>query len=183
MNRKQAYNRVDYFSELESADKEAIARRATTRSFRKNTILISAGDESDCLFVVMSGRLKVYLADERGKEISIRIAGPGEVVGELAVLSKGPRAADVICLEDCQLSVISRSDFMECMHDHPEIAYRIIQSLVERIRTMTDDISTLALPSWRGLHRPGMIAQQPVMDYRLPLFLYRLIQLETMSRR
>ena len=97
------------------------------------------------LYVVVSGRVRIYLDDESGHEITLRTLGPGGCFGELAVLSAGPRAANVSTVEDSRLAIISRADFAQCLHNNPEISLRIIHSLVQRIREMTEDVSTLAL--------------------------------------
>lgn len=116
-----------------------------TRHYRKNTIIINKGEEANTLYVILSGALRVFLDDEQGNELTIRLLGPGDVFGELALLSGAPRVANVISTEDCDLSIISRTHFMDCLTRNPDIAFRIILSLVQRVQEMTEDISTLAL--------------------------------------
>lgn len=100
---------------------------------------------ADILYVVLSGRLRVYLDDDQGNEVTIRLLEAGEIFGELAVVSDAPRSANVMCLEDCRLCMISGGDFMDCLSKNSDIAFRIIQSLVQRVQEMTEEISTLAL--------------------------------------
>lgn len=122
-----------------------LATHAVVRRYRKNTIVLSKGEESDAMYVVVSGRLRVYLDDEHGNELIIRLLGPGDVFGELAMLSGAPRSANVMTTEDCELSVISRLHFMECLAANSQIGFHIIRGLVQRIQEMTEEISTLAL--------------------------------------
>lgn len=136
---------IDLFADLSEEDRRALAVHATIRSFKKNTIVMTVGDETDYLYVVLAGRLKIYLDDADGREITLRFLGPGDAFGELAVLSEGPRVANVATLEDSRLSAISKADFLECLNHNPGISLSIIRLLVERIREMTEDISTLAL--------------------------------------
>ncbi len=136
---------VELFKNLPEEGRQVLAKHATTRSFKKNTIIMTTGDETDSLYVVVSGRVKIYLDDARGREITLRTIDPGGSFGELAMLSEGPRAANVTTLEASRLSVISKDDFMQCLHDNPAVSIMIIRSLVERIREMTEDVSTLAL--------------------------------------
>ncbi len=145
MNKDCIFKGIELFANLPEEGRQVLAKHATTRMFKKNTIVMSAGDQTDSLYVVVSGRVKIYLDDARGREITLRTIGPGGSFGELAVLSEGPRAANVSTLAESRLSVISKDDFMRCLHDNPTIAFMIIRLLVERVRDMTEDVSTLAL--------------------------------------
>ncbi|MGI9287925.1 MAG: Crp/Fnr family transcriptional regulator [Pseudomonadales bacterium] len=136
---------VELFKDLPEEGQQTLAKHATTRTFKRNTIVMSAGDQTNSLYVVESGRVRIYLDDARGHEITLRTIGPGGSFGELAMLSEGPRAANVVTLEESRLSVISKNDFMQCLHSNPAVSFMIIRSLVERIREMTEDVSTLAL--------------------------------------
>ncbi len=136
---------IALFTDLPESDLAALTSHATARRYKKNTIVVTKGDDSDSLYVILSGRLRVYLDDEQGNEITIRNLEPGEAFGELALLSGEPRAANVVTLQDSELSVVSKQDFMSCLTSNPSIAFRIIKSLVERIQAMTEDISSLAL--------------------------------------
>lgn len=136
---------IPLFADLPEDDLRILATHAVVRRYRKNTIVISKGEESDTMYVVRSGRLRVYLDDAHGNELTIRLLGPGDVFGELAMLSGAPRSANVTTTEDCELSVVSRSHFMECLAANSQIGFRIIRGLVHRIQEMTEEISTLAL--------------------------------------
>lgn len=136
---------IPLFADLPEDDLRILATHAVVRRYRKNTIVIGKGEESDTMYVVLSGRLRVYLDDEHGNELIIRLLGPGDVFGELAMLSGAPRSANVMTTEDCELSVISRLHFMECLAANSQIGFRIIRGLVHRIQEMTEEISTLAL--------------------------------------
>ncbi len=137
--------RIPLFADLPGDDLRILAAHAVVRRYKKNTIVIGKGEESDTMYVVHSGRLRVFLDDEHGNEHIIRLLGPGDVFGELAMLSGAPRSANVITTEDCELSVISRLHFMECLAANSQIGFRIIRGLVQRIQEMTEEISTLAL--------------------------------------
>ncbi|MGA8261318.1 MAG: Crp/Fnr family transcriptional regulator [Arenicellales bacterium] len=137
--------RIPLFADLPDDALTALSTRAATRHYKKNTVVVSKDTAGDVMYAVLSGRLRVYLDDEQGNEITIRLLEPGDVFGELALLSGAPRSANVLSIEDCKLSVISRNDFMECLTANPQITFHIIRTLVRRIQEMTDDISALAL--------------------------------------
>lgn len=129
---------------LSEAEVNAIARRAVTRAFPKNTIVVSEGDRTDTLHIVVSGRVKIYVSDEKGKEIVLNFAGPGEYFGEL-VLDEGPRAASVMTLEPSRFLIVPKEDLREFVAQSPDFALHLIRKLIRRVRVLTNDIKSLAL--------------------------------------
>jgi len=129
---------------LSEADLEAVARRAVTRTFPKNTVVVSEGDGTDSLYIIVSGRIKVFVSDEKGKEIVLGNAGPGEYFGEM-VLDEGPRSASVMTLEATQFLVVPKEDFMEFVAKSPEFSLHLIRKLIRRARSLTSDVKSLAL--------------------------------------
>ena len=87
-----------------------IAASGVIRSFPKNTVLINEGDLGDSLFIILTGKVKVYASNAAGKEVVIAFHGAGEYVGEMS-LDGAPRSASVIALSDSKLSFVSRSAF------------------------------------------------------------------------
>src|SRR5690242_13187002 len=92
---------------LSEAELRTISRRAVTRSFPKNTVVVSEGDRTDSLYIILSGRVKIFVSDDAGKEIVLNTAGPGEYFGEM-VLDAGPRSASVMTVEPTRFSVIPK---------------------------------------------------------------------------
>lgn len=133
------------FTGLPEDDLQALVSKTAVRRYRKNTIVVSMGEESDTMYIVRSGRLRVFVDDGQGNEVTIRLIEAGDVFGELAVLGGGGRTANVITTEDCELFGISRSDFMDYLGRNSQAVFHVIQALVQRIRDMTGEISTLAL--------------------------------------
>lgn len=133
------------FSELSPENLKLIADHGVVRQFSKNTVLITENDDSDSLYVIHSGKVKVFLSDESGKEFILNIHGPGEYFGELAMIDNSPRSASVITLEPCKMSVVPRSEFKNCLAENPEIAYELIRSLSGRVKALTESARNLAL--------------------------------------
>lgn len=136
---------IALFSGLSEADMAAISSLAVTRSFPKNTLVIYEGDTSDSLYVVLSGKVKVFLSDEEGKEVTLNLQGAGEYFGELAILDEAPRSASVITTEDTKLAVLSKAAFEKCMEQHSTIALAIMRGLARRLRELTENVRSLAL--------------------------------------
>jgi CRP/FNR family cyclic AMP-dependent transcriptional regulator len=129
---------------LSEAEVRAMARHAVTRAFPKNTIVVTEGDRTDTLHVIVSGRVKIYVSDEKGKEIVLNHAGPGEYFGEL-VLDGGTRAASVMTLEPCRFLIVPKEDLRELVAQSPDFALHLIRKLIRRVRVLTGDVKSLAL--------------------------------------
>lgn len=145
MDGKVVLNKVSLFEGLPDSDLKQISNLATVRTFPRNTVIISEGDNSDSMYVVLAGKVKVYLSDDEGKEIIINILKEGDYFGELALLDESPRSASVMTLEDCRFAVLSKRAFDECLKSNPEIALQVIRGLSARLRYLTENVKSLAL--------------------------------------
>jgi CRP/FNR family cyclic AMP-dependent transcriptional regulator len=135
---------VSLFSALSPQEIAALADAAIVRTYPKNTIVVTEGERSDSLYVILSGRVKVFLSDEHGKDLVINVEGPGEYFGELA-LDEGPRSASVATLESCKMAVIANEVLRGFLASHPEAAVQLIRGLIARARRMTESLKDLAL--------------------------------------
>lgn len=133
------------FSELAPADIQLIASHGVARRYPKGSVLINEGDESDSLYVILEGKVRVYLSDDSGKEVILRTQGSGEYFGELAIIDSAPRSASVITVETTRVSVVTRAAFEQCMREHEDLALQLIRSLATRVRSLTENVRNLAL--------------------------------------
>jgi CRP/FNR family transcriptional regulator, cyclic AMP receptor protein len=123
---------------------KSLADHGSVKAYPKNAVIVNEGDRSDSLFVILSGKVKIYLADEDGKEVLLNTQGPGEYFGEI-ILDEGPRSASVMTLEPSKFSIVSRAQFQEFLATHPEAALELIRSLIQRVRALTKTVGNLAL--------------------------------------
>ena len=137
------------FLGLSEQDIAALSRRAVTRAFPKNTIILNEGDQTDSLYIILSGRVKVFLANEEGKEIVLDTQGPGEYFGEM-VLDEGPRSASVMTLEPCRFQLIPKDDVKAMLQSHPDFAMHLVRKLIYRGRVLTEHVKSLALQNVYG---------------------------------
>jgi len=121
-----------------------IAARGGVHRYPANTILIHEGDSGDSLFILLSGRVKIYSAGESGKEVVISTHGPGEYFGEMA-LDGGVRSTSVMTLEPSTCSVVSGANLREFIEAHPDFAKHLIRKLIWRVRQATESVKSLAL--------------------------------------
>ena len=115
------------------------------RSFPRGTTVMAAGDATDSLYVVMSGRLKVLMSDDEGREVILTMLGPSEYFGEMGLIDDSPRSASVITVEACELLVLSKRDFKNCLSENFEMAMTVMRGLVKRLREADRKIGSLAL--------------------------------------
>ena len=129
---------------FDADDLDALIALGTVRPFPKNTVLVQEGDKSDQLYVVISGRLKVFLGDADGKEVIIDSLGPRQFFGEMA-LDGEPRSASVMTMEAASLCILQREQFKQFLADKPQAALALIYALIKRARTLTRTVGNLAL--------------------------------------
>jgi CRP/FNR family transcriptional regulator, cyclic AMP receptor protein len=129
---------------LNSRELAAISAPAVTRSFPAGTVVLSEGDATNSLYVVLSGRVKIFLADPTGREIVLGHTGPGEYFGEMT-LDGGPRSASVVTEEVTRLSIIPQADFKHFIAANPDFAFHLVKKLISRVRSLTDNVKSLAL--------------------------------------
>ena len=123
---------------------EKIAAVATVRTFSKRAIIVTEGDETDSLYVVLSGKARVFVADDKGREVQLNQLGPGEYFGEVT-LDGGPRSASVMAIEDTRCAIVKRGEFTPFLEAHPELALHIVRKLAHRVRELTENVRSLAL--------------------------------------
>jgi CRP/FNR family transcriptional regulator, cyclic AMP receptor protein len=123
---------------------DEIAARASVRAFPKRAIIVSEGDETDSLYVVLAGRVRVFVADENGREVQFNQIGPGEYFGEVAI-DGGPRSASVMALEDSRCAVVKRAELNSFLEHHPEFTQHLVRKLAHRVRELTESVRSLAL--------------------------------------
>ena len=141
---------VPLLSGLTADDVVAVAEHAVSRVFPKNAVIVNEGDLSESLYVILSGRVKVYSSDDDGNEIILSFQGPGEYFGEMALLDETPRSASVVTLEPTRLAVISKEEFRNCLVNQPDIGLDLIHNLVRRVRALTEKVKSLGLEDVYG---------------------------------
>ena len=145
----------------------ALAARGNSRSFRAQTILLNEGDAGGSLYIVLSGRLRVYASSPEGRDVILSEHGPGEYVGELS-LDGTPRSASVKAVEATTCCVVAGAQVPEFLAEHPEFALHLTQKLTRMVRRLTEQVKSLALQDVYGrMVRLLMELSEPVGDERV----------------
>lgn len=132
------------FEGLTENELRALLAKATQRTVPKNAILVTEGDETDTVFFVLDGRIKVFLSDASGKEVVINVQGPGEYFGEMS-LEPGGRSASVMTLEQSRIAIVKMAEFRAFLLAHPEFQQALVRKLIRRVRGLTRHVRDLAL--------------------------------------
>jgi CRP-like cAMP-binding protein len=124
---------IALFKGLREAELRELAERAEIVAFPAEATIIREGDPADSLFLILSGKVKVYLTDAHGKKVVVDVRRAGQYVGEM-MLDDKPRSASVRTIEPSEFAVISRADFKALIAKHPEVALQVIRNLIRTTR-------------------------------------------------
>jgi CRP/FNR family cyclic AMP-dependent transcriptional regulator len=136
---------VPLFASFQDEQLRTLVTLVTRRSAPRGSTIMAAGDLTDTLYIVISGRLKVMMGDADGKEVILTIIGPGEFFGEMGLIDDNPRSASVVAIEPCELLSITKRDFKKSMAENFEMATAVMRGLVRRLREADRKIGSLAL--------------------------------------
>ena len=136
---------IPLFSTLDPEDLQVIERKAVRKSYRRNTIIIEYGDDASTLFLLIRGKVKIFVSGEGDKEVVFGERGPGAFIGEFALLTGGKRSASVQTTEDSEFLVLKQDAFNEAIYKHPEIALHLLRDLAKRACDLSDEMSAVAL--------------------------------------
>ncbi|HKB73618.1 MAG TPA: Crp/Fnr family transcriptional regulator [Burkholderiales bacterium] len=136
---------VPLFSALPEQQLALLTSVVSRKSFPRGATIIAKDDITESLYVVISGRLKVMMSDEEGREVILAILGPNEFFGEMGLLDDSPRSASVVALEACEMLSLSKRDFKKCLAENFEMTMTVMRGLVKRLREADQKIGSLAL--------------------------------------
>jgi len=143
-------DKVEIFEGLSEDELNVLAASSVVRSYPKNTVIINENDHADSLYVIESGKVKVYCSDKNGKEFIMNTLEAGDCFGELALLDDDKRTASVRTMEKASFMIIYKEDFNKVIENQPNIAKTLIKNLTRRVRKLTQDVKALALQDVYG---------------------------------
>jgi CRP-like cAMP-binding protein len=141
---------VPIFSELDDSTLNQISKLGIRKSFIKDSVVLFEHETGSALFVIVNGKVKVSRVSDDGKEVILTILGESDFFGEMAILDGQSRSANVTAMEDSELFIIQRSEFLELIQSHPEIAIALLQELTSRLRAADMKIKSLSLKDAEG---------------------------------
>jgi len=141
---------VPLFAGLSPAHLQAVADMAVPRSYARGSLVFRQEDAADGLYLVESGRVKVFLTQTDGEEVIVGLLGPGDHFGEMALIDAQPRSTGAMAHQDCELRVIPKRDFRRLLGESNELAQSLLQGLSERLRGANRMIESLATQDVTG---------------------------------
>jgi CRP/FNR family transcriptional regulator, cyclic AMP receptor protein len=137
------------FKNFEPSIIDRILSRAVIRKIKKGTVLFRKGDIGSTLYAVCAGSVRISVPSEQGQDAIFNVIPSGELFGEIALLDGGPRTADAVAVEDSELMIIDRRDFIPMVRENPDVAMKLIELVCARLRRTSEqveDIMFLGLP-------------------------------------
>jgi CRP-like cAMP-binding protein len=132
------------FLSLDREALDAVAACCTQRRFVRGQYLFHQGDAGDQLYVIAGGLVKVVFSVENGDEMVLATLGPGQVLGELAVLDRVPRSASVVAVRASSALMLDRSVLLALMRSHPSVMDAMMVLLGGLVRRLTEHAGDLA---------------------------------------
>ena len=145
MRHRELLHRVSIFADLDAEALSGLEQLAFEKRFARDNVIVGQQDPGDALFVVCSGRVKVVLYGDSGREVILSIFKPGDFFGEMSLLDNQPRSANVIALTDATLLILERRAFAEHLQRHPNMALDVLAEMSRRLRRADSIIGNLAL--------------------------------------
>lgn len=158
------FKNISIFEGLPENELKIVEGLGITRTYPKSTVIINEGDQANAMYVIVSGRVRIYVSDESGKEFILSTMGPGEYFGELSLLDDEARSASVVTVEKSVFAIIHKDDFTRTLLTQPNIALVLLKNLTRRIRNLTENVKTLALQDVYGRIRKTLLAMAVEKD-------------------
>lgn len=138
------------YNTLDERGLHSLANIAIRRTYRKNAVIIQAGDDTNTMFILIEGEMRVYVEDEQGKQLTLRILKSGDSFGEVALIGNFPRTASVMTITDCVVAAFPREKYLSFLEQHPEILLALARTLANLVRDTTEELSSIALSDVYG---------------------------------
>jgi CRP/FNR family transcriptional regulator, cyclic AMP receptor protein len=141
---------VPIFSELNDATIEKISKIGIRKTFKKDSVVLYENETGSALFVIVEGKVKISRVSDDGREVILTILNDSDFFGEMAILDGLSRSANVTAMEDSELFIIQRNDFIALLQTHPEISIALLKELTQRMRAADLKIKSLSLKDAEG---------------------------------
>ncbi|GIX21433.1 MAG: Crp/Fnr family transcriptional regulator [Gammaproteobacteria bacterium] len=136
---------IPLFEGLDDAQRALLAGACLRRRYPRGALVVQEGEQSDTLYLIIQGQVKVCRSTEDGREVVLSLLREGEHFGEMALLDAQPRSASVYTMTASELGLIRKADFERVLLDNPRLALAIMVSLCQRLRAADRSIESLAL--------------------------------------
>jgi len=150
MDCRELLGKVSIFSSMKPNELDQLLTATTTRRLKAKQTLCRKGDPGNHLYGILSGCLKILTTGKDGRDIVFTLMGPGEVLGEIALLDGEKRSATVVAVEPTELLSLDRRALIPFFDRHPSAVISLASVLASRVRRLSDraeDRQTMPLPA------------------------------------
>jgi CRP-like cAMP-binding protein len=137
------------FASLTESELRALTARTIRKRFQQGELLFAEGDTCTGLFLVASGKIRIFKLSPSGREQVLAVEGPGSSFAELPVFDGGNYPAAASAVEDAEILFISRKDFQAFCREHPDVALKVIAVVGGRLRRLVGIIEELSFTTVR----------------------------------
>jgi CRP/FNR family transcriptional regulator, cyclic AMP receptor protein len=160
--------KLDLFQGLSAAELARVNDLLGRTKFPAGAMILTADQPGEIAYIILEGTLKVSTLQSSGRELTLALLGPGEVVGELAVADRGGRSADVTALEPSVLVWLDRGSFVQLRRDIPAITENLLHLLARRLRLANAQLQAMATLDVHGRVARQLLALANVLGENLP---------------
>lgn len=160
---------VPLLARLPEAEIRALASSGQVHEHRAGELIFQEGDPGDSLHIVVEGGVRIVVLSPAGEEATVALLGPGECVGDLALLDGRPRSASAIATQPTRTLVVTREAFRRWLGDRPLAALALLETLSLRVRRTDEalaDFAFLDLPQRLAKRLLELAARHPEMGVR-----------------
>ena len=134
MELKEGLRQVPFLESLEDSQIDYLVKIGKRVPLNSRELLFRKGDPGRCMYVILEGRIQIYMESSDGQAAVLRVLESGQFLGEMALLDGGARSANALTLTPCEVFVLERASFLNLITTYPELLTRLLSGLTERLR-------------------------------------------------
>ena len=159
------FRNIDVFDQLDTKVHQLLAASVQIRHYPKGKVVFVEGEPADRLYAIVRGRVRIYQSLTDGREYTLEILGPGELLAIVGLFDDGPYPASAVTLETCTFGILFYRDLKRLMQQYPEAPLIFLRVLSERMRRAHRKSTELAL---RTVHERLASTLLSMYEKRLP---------------
>jgi CRP-like cAMP-binding protein len=141
---KKGLRQVPFLESLEDSQIDSLVKIGKLVPLNNGELLFRKGDPGHSMYVILEGRIQIYMESSEGQAAVLRVLDSGQFLGEMALLDGGARSANALTLSPCEVFVLERASFVNLLTTYPELLTRLVSALIERLRRVDDHVAQMA---------------------------------------
>jgi len=133
----QQLKKTNLFADVALEDLQALSKVMEPLTFSPGVVVFNLGDRGDAMYIIQSGRIRIFIFDNEGQELTLMHYGENEVFGEFSLLDDKPRSASAAAAEMLTVFMLRRDDFLNFLSNRPLVSIAMMRSLAQRARYTT----------------------------------------------